>query len=377
MKARASKSAVALATVVHVEGSAYRRAGARMLIAENGELTGAISGGCLEGETLKKALMVMHQQRSMLVTYDTMDEDDAKLGIGLGCNGIIQVLIEPVDFGDPGNSIDLLSKLVSDRKESVLLTLFSLADKKNVQPGTVLISKQGSKLQGQLSIVKEYPFLIENLRTVNERKESSFKNFSHKNGELTAFFEYIAAPVSLVIAGAGNDVIPLVAMADILGWDTRVMDGRPGYAKTSRFVPSCQVTLSNAEDLVGNIEIDDKTAFLLMTHNYNYDLIVLKSLIKRDVSYIGILGPKKKWAKMQEELLEQGIRLTPGNLAAIHSPVGLNLGAETPEEIALSVIAEIKIAFSGKDAQPLKELDGPIHAIKNNPVQPVTIKQNT
>ncbi len=98
----------ALATVVHVDGSSYRRPGARMLITDEGQLTGAISGGCLEGDALRKALLVMSQQRSLLVTYDTMDEDDAKLGIGLGCNGIIQVLIEPINPGEPNNPIQLL-----------------------------------------------------------------------------------------------------------------------------------------------------------------------------------------------------------------------------------------------------------------------------
>src|SRR6188768_1046875 len=98
----------ALATVVHVDGSSYRRPGARMLITDEGQLTGAISGGCLEGDALRKALLVMSQQRSMLVTYDTMDEDDAKLGIGLGCNGIIQVLIEPINPDEPNNPIQLL-----------------------------------------------------------------------------------------------------------------------------------------------------------------------------------------------------------------------------------------------------------------------------
>ena len=120
----------ALATVVHVDGSSYRRPGARMLMREDGYLTGAISGGCLEGDALRKALLAMAQKKSKLVTYDTNDEDDAKLGMGLGCNGIIQVLIEPIDVSDPGNPIQLLKILMSKRQQNVLVTLFSLQIKK-------------------------------------------------------------------------------------------------------------------------------------------------------------------------------------------------------------------------------------------------------
>src|SRR3954470_19804582 len=125
----------ALATVVHLEGSAYRRPGARMLITDDGKLTGAISGGCLEGDALRKAQLVMLQKKPMLVTYDTTDEDDAKLGVGLGCNGIISILIEPVNAEEENNPVEFLKMILSKRQANVLVTLFSL-NKKSQQPGT-------------------------------------------------------------------------------------------------------------------------------------------------------------------------------------------------------------------------------------------------
>src|SRR5690606_35590694 len=121
-----------LATVVQVDGSAYRRPGARMLVTEDGNLTGAISGGCLEGDALRKAQAVIFQQKSMLVTYDTTDEDDQKFGVGLGCNGIIHVLIEPIDFEDIQNPIELLKIAIQDRVLSRLITVFSVKDRKSV-----------------------------------------------------------------------------------------------------------------------------------------------------------------------------------------------------------------------------------------------------
>src|ERR1700760_1112026 len=135
----------ALATVVLVEGSAYRRAGARMLITEDGQLTGAISGGCLEGDAFRKARMVILQQEPLLVTYDTMDDDDAKLGVGLGCNGIIHILIEPINDGVI-NPITLLKAAISSRVCSVLVTVFSIEDRKAPQPGSCLYLAEGETL---------------------------------------------------------------------------------------------------------------------------------------------------------------------------------------------------------------------------------------
>src|ERR1700709_2472136 len=130
-EAQQQGSQTALATVVHVDGSSYRRPGAGMLVTDEGQLTGAISGGCLEGDALRKALYVMNQQKSMLVTYDTMDEDDARMGIGLGSNGMIQVLIEPVDTANPHHPIALLKAIAATRQKAVLVTLFSLQNRKD------------------------------------------------------------------------------------------------------------------------------------------------------------------------------------------------------------------------------------------------------
>lgn len=132
----------ALATVVKVEGSSYRQPGARMLITENGALTGAISGGCLEGDALKKAQMVIFKQQSMLVTYDTTDDDDAKFGVGLGCNGIIHILIEPIVENRVNNPIQLLNTCTKNRDQKVLVTLFDIINKRESQPGTALLFQE-------------------------------------------------------------------------------------------------------------------------------------------------------------------------------------------------------------------------------------------
>jgi len=349
----------ALATVVHVEGSSYRRPGARMLIEEDGQLTGAISGGCLEGDALKKALLVMMEKKSKLVTYDTMDEDDAKFGVGLGCNGIIQVLIEPVNPGQPNHPIQFLKEIASQRQKAVLVTLFSLQNKKDAQTGTCLLLKEDKTVINTAFVLKD--ILLNGAEEALINGASLFKNYISEEQDLTAFIEVVKPPVSVIIFGAGNDVIPLVDMADILGWETTVVDGRANYAKKERFVSSCQVLVSKPEQVLEQIVIDKHVVFLLMTHNYNYDMAMLRQLLQKNVSYIGMLGPRKKRERMLDELKQEGMNFSEQQLSVLHSPVGLDIGAETSQEIALSILSEIKAFFANKDVQSLRTIKEVIH----------------
>lgn len=349
----------ALATVVHVEGSSYRRPGARMLIADDGQLTGAISGGCLEGDALKKALLAITENRNMLVTYDTNDEDDATIGMGLGCNGIIQVLIEPLGSRNDNNPILLLKQCIEKRERSVLVTLFSMQDRKAEQAGTSFLYKENSVVNNNSSFLQQQ--LQADAKIALQQQRSSFRNYITSAGAITAFIEYIQAPVSLMIAGAGNDVVPLATMGKLLGWDITIIDGRASYAKAERFPAACRVLLARPGELLKQAAIDDQTAFVLMTHNYNYDMAILQELIGKDVPYIGLLGPAKKRDRMLGELKEKGFVLPVQQLATIHAPVGLDIGAETPAEIALSIIAEIQAVFSSRNGQSLKNNAGTIH----------------
>lgn len=349
----------ALATVVHVEGSSYRKPGARMLITEEGNLTGAISGGCLEGDALNKALFVMTQQKAMLVTYDTMDDDDAKFGVGLGCNGIIQVLIEPLNPGAAVSPISLLREVASKREKSVAVTLFSLDNRKDEQPGTCLLVKETNTVFGAAPFLEE--LLLHDAAGVFESKQSAFKSYISGTKNINAFIEYMKPPVSVVIIGAGNDVLPVVEMAQILGWDATIADGRPALAKKERFSSSCRVLVSKPENVLEKIIIDDQTVFLLMTHNYNYDLAMMRALLKKNVAYIGSLGPAKKLDRMLEELRGEGMEITPAMLQNVFGPTGLDIGSETSEEIALSILAEIMAVLSGRNAGSLKWRSNAIH----------------
>jgi xanthine dehydrogenase accessory factor len=352
----------ALATVVHVEGSAYRQPGARMLVTENGQLTGAISGGCLEGDALRKAQLVMLQQRPMLVTYDTNDEDDAKLGIGLGCNGIIHILLEPVNATDDSNPVTLLQEVTNHRTPAVLVTLFTLHNRKAPQPGTCLVLTANGQMQHNIPDGHLQNAITADARLALQTQNTFTKTYLSTGNDYTAHTAYIPPAPQLLIAGAGNDVIPLVKMASLLGWHTIVVDGRPGYASAIRFPEATQLLTAKPAQVLSQVRTDPYTAVLLMTHNYNYDLALLAQLLPLALPYIGVLGPAKKLQRMLGELAENGVTVSRLQRARIHGPAGLDLGAETAEEIALSVISEIKSVFSAAAATSLREKTTAIHS---------------
>ncbi|HEU5052275.1 MAG TPA: XdhC/CoxI family protein [Hanamia sp.] len=359
----------ALATVVHVDGSAYRRPGARMLVREDGVLTGAISGGCLEGDALRKAMHAIKQQQNKLVVYDTSDEDNAEIGYQLGCEGTISVLFEPIDPSDAENPLSLLKKAISKRQEAVLVTLFSTEDKRGEQPGTSLLFTEEENFYGNILIPELKDQLHKNAQKVFAQKKSSFKKINTAKSSFTAFFQFLKPGISLVIVGAGNDAISVVQIANSLGWEVSVIDGRKTHAKQERFESACQVLVLKPEKILEKIVVDNYTAFVLMTHNYNYDLGILKALLQKDIPYIGVLGPKLKLEKMLNQIADEGIKVPDQKLKRIYGPAGLEIGAETPEEIALSIIAEIKAVFANKPAGFLRDKKEVIHSRKDTLIQ--------
>lgn len=362
-----------LATIVHIEGSAYRQAGARMLVDENGMMTGAISGGCLEGDALRKALHALHQDQNKLVTYDTSDKNDAVIGAQLGCNGIIQVLLEPVRFEQANNPVELLRKAVESNRPTVIVSLFNL-QKYKAQPGTLLLLNQELETLGNMQNEPLLNQIKKDAQTALEAGTSQFREYIFEGEKQQLFIELVTPPPTLVLVGAGNDAQALSQMAALVGWKIIITDGRPTHANTQRFVSSCQIIVSKPASILDNIQIDKRTVFVLMTHNYQYDLSVLKLLLpKTEIPYIGILGPKVKFSKMLDDLATEGIQPTEEQLSRVYAPVGLDLGTETSAEIALSILAEIQAVLTASSGSRLRDKTGPIHKKKNNEFKAVQI----
>lgn len=340
----------ALATVVHVSGSSYRRPGARMLVTEDGQLTGAISGGCLEGDALRKAVLAITQEKNKLVVYDTTDEDDAKLGIQLGCNGVVSILFEPIHAGDPENPIAILRSVIAERRPSVLVTAYSVNQGEHL--GTRRVEELPSLVQPQLSAVVAEVFAAASSTHIELTVSENQQHF---------FVEYCHPSIALVIVGAGNDAMPLATIAHNLGWETTVVDGRASHATKQRFPMADSLIVAKPKEAAKQLEIDERTALVLMTHNYNYDLEMLQQLLSTDIRYVGMLGPAAKRKRMLDELEQKGIVFPEAFLDRIYGPTGIDLGAETAAEIALSIAAEIMAVMQQKKPFHLRGKQEAIH----------------
>lgn len=345
---------LALATVVRVRGSSYRSPGARMLIRKDGRWTGSISGGCLEGDALRKARKIMADKQPMLITYDTMDDENNNLGVGLGCNGIIDVLLEPVT--ESNNAIVRLKNLLTIDDITILATVFH-SQTDTVNAGDQLYLDPSQNFKGNINYDElSIPLKKEMLNAYKKRKPAVM---SFLNGSVEVFLEIIEPSIDLQIFGAGFDAKPVVEIAKALGWYVNVFDECIAHLAPVNFPLADKVSLCQRDASTEEIHIKPYTAVVLMSHSYDYDYAVLKKLLKTPVRYIGILGPKKRWDKMIVGLEKEG--LSEIDHSRIHSPVGLDIGAETPEEIALSIITEIQAKFTQRSGGFLKYRNKPIH----------------
>ena len=355
---RAARCPCALATVVEVIGSAYRRPGARMLVTEDGELTGAISGGCLEGDARQRARRAIFQGEPALVTYDTRDEDDPRHGLGPGCQGVVRILLEPLDFADEANPLEILRSFAQHPTSAVLATVFE-TDTTGLKAAVgqrVLLSETG--------VVRGTPLLAAPLaaaaRATLAQGQSQVLAIETDAGPVRASLEILTPPLRLVVYGAGNDAQPLVHLAASLGWHITVVDGRPNLATAARFPEAAQVQIVPVRELE-NARPDPLAYHVLLSHNYAYDLAALQTLLGSPAPYIGLLGPRLKAQRLLDELDTAPVALVEQLRERLRSPIGLDLGSETPEEIALAIVAEIQALRSGRQGRPLKERAGTVH----------------
>lgn len=349
-----TRNKAALATVVRVEGSSYRRTGARMLITDSGEWIGGISGGCLEGDALKKAKFAMAQNKPTLVTYDTTDDDPYQIGVGLGCNGIIDVLLAPIDSQNAYNQVLILQKCLESREPNVVITVVKLKGNfKAIQLGQAI--EYNDETDFSLNYLHKDLFL--DIKNCLKSEKSESKIYHCQEGEIQLFIEVIIPSTHLIIYGGNYDIYPMVKLAKEIGWKVSVVCN-PLKVHKSLFTMADAVV---EKDKVEEIEIDSYTVALLMAHDYETDFKNMRNLLKTNIKYIGMLGPKKRTDKMFLELLEEGNPVSEQDLARIATPVGLDIGATNPEEIAISIIAEIKTFFTGRTGQRLKFREGAIY----------------
>ncbi len=344
----------ALATLVKVEGSTYRRPGARMLISANGVIAGAISGGCLESDVVEKAQEVMDTGKSRLVKYDTTSEEDVIWGLGLGCQGVAYVLIEPLLVDEP-NSITFIHKCLEAQRWGAIATVFGVEGDKAKLGEHLLLSSD--TIVNSISDEKLAAQVLSDTQVALQHKTLAAQQY-HLGSTIKVFIEIIPPPLSLIICGAGYDVIPVVSFAKQLGWHVTIVDIRQREASRKRFQSADRVMLNSPQEVL-EIAISERTVAVVMTHNYLDDLELLRVLLPSPLKYLGVLGPKKRTSRLLQELQQEGLAPTPQQ--HLYSPVGLDIGADNAEEIALAIITEIQAVIVQRHGGFLRDRAAPIH----------------
>jgi xanthine/CO dehydrogenase XdhC/CoxF family maturation factor len=352
-----SNTKAALATVARVEGSSYRRTGARMLVLDNGTYLGGISGGCLEGDALRRAQKAIAQKKSSIVTYDTMENDDAQIGVGLGCNGIIDVLFTPLDNKDENNPVKLLSSLTEIREPGIAVAVTGCPGEMDLLGKTILYVNDEQFVRAFPVDQIVYEVLNDIHHCLNAQTSATFIYKTANGTQVKIFIEVIIPVTHLVLYGGNYDVHPVVHIAKELGWNVTVVMNIH-KADRSLFTIATQVLHNKGEQ---QPLIDNYAAIVLMAHDYKTDFNNLQDALTTKAKYIGLLGPRKRSQKMFDEMMKEGNPVSEEDLQRIFSPAGLDIGATTPEEIALSICAEIRSVFANRKGMSLRLREGTIY----------------
>ncbi|RCJ20375.1 xanthine dehydrogenase [Nostoc minutum NIES-26] len=349
-----------LATVVNVRGSTYRQPGARMLMTEAGRTVGTISGGCLEKDVFEHTRISMPDGQTIVVTYDTTADEDIVWGFGLGCNGVVQVLIERLD-DNPLNPVALIKQCFCNQQLGIIATVFGVEGKVNIQVGARLMLNPEGRVTTDIKESYLTDFLIKDAQIALQTQHSSVNKYQLISGSVDVFIEVIHPLTRLIIFGAGHDAVPTAQFAKALGWHVTIVDCRASEATRERFSIADEVILTRREIVHKQIAVDTRTIAVVMTHNYLDDLEILKMLMRSSARYLGFLGPKHRTERLLQDLRAEGVDYTTEQLQRLHGPVGIDIGADTSEAIALSIIAEIQAVLSNRRGGFLKDRSLPIH----------------
>ncbi len=366
-----------MATVVHTEGSTYRRAGARMVIFRDSSSEGAISGGCLESDVIESSTSVFDNGVPKLLRYDALsDDDDPIFGLGMGCNGVTTVFLERLN-GNDDIFCETIRSLFNNRQSAVIATVYDIQSH-NALPNLPLLDGHrlflfsGDEANDNFG---ENPLAVrlrENVWNTALPLLSGGKpqqlTVDDEQARISLVLEPVQPLQELLVWGAGYDAIPLAHYASMLGWRVTIADHRPAYLSEERFGENARLMRTRRETIqetaqnLASKDIHRNTAVVIMTHNLALDAAALQAALGSEAGYIGLLGPKPRLTKILTLLREQGFAPTKAALQRLHSPIGLDIGSETAEEVALSIVSEIQAVMNTRSAGFLtKRKQGKIH----------------
>lgn len=358
--AAAAGESIVLATVVRVVGSSYGGVGTRMVIRVDGSTVGLVSGGCLESDLCAHAVEAHATGRARLVTYDTRADDDAVWGLGLGCNGLIDVLLQPLSPHQAIASADLLAAALSADEPSVIATVMqSEATQGSPAVGAQALFGANEMSSGDWG---DGSALSSARARVADALAAGRGGVAHRSDNAIIALEVVTPAIRLVVCGSGPDAVPVCRLARGLGWDVSLIEHRAITAAHARRFPD--VTLVECPDagaLPAVVPLRARTAGVVMSHHFGRDTDYVRALLAASVAYVGVLGPRARTERMLAELATRG-DAPPDNSDALFGPVGLDLGGDGPEAIALAIIAEVSAVMHERDAAHLRDRAAALHA---------------
>jgi xanthine dehydrogenase accessory factor len=349
----------ALATLVRVKGSSYRKPGARMVFGPEGTRQGLISAGCLETDVLARVESVLAGARPQLAVYDMGSDLDLVWGTGMGCEGKVEVLLERITGIQPWMTLCL--RLLEERRSGVLATVFDTRGEGAGAAGQrFLYEAAGEGLlpadpELRAALQQEFPRVL-------QRGIAVPVTLRLRGVELDLLLEPILPPFALWIYGAGEHGRPIAHLAKALGWYVGVVDHRPALATSARFPGADRIVVGHPAESLPGLPFDGRSAALIISHVYEKDKEALAILLDAPCGYLGIQGNRKRCGRLLAEVGEARGPLDQAQSARLHAPAGLDLGSESPEAIALSMLAEIQAALTGFPGGHLRDRQGAIHA---------------
>jgi xanthine dehydrogenase accessory factor len=353
---RQQNEAFAVATVARIDGPAYRRPGARMLVDVNGRTTGAISAGCLEDEVTQHAIEVIEQGTPRVLRFD-VTEADPVLGFGSGCGGTVYILVERVTPSRTDDPLLLIQTARERRANAVLATVISGTGAFASGLARHRLYQEGLDPVGQPILPSFEVHISADALDTLAGGTTTIRRIEHEGDAVEILYERIEPPIRLLLLGNGHDVGAVVRFGAILGWEVAVVGNRPVEELSALFPEATHYYfVMHPEDLPQRIKLDRRTAVVIMNHNYHRDREFLSLLFNASTPYLGVLGPRSRTDRMLKDLNKNELECD-----FLRAPVGLDLGAETPEEIALSIVSEVLAVFNGRGGESLSHRLEPIH----------------
>jgi xanthine/CO dehydrogenase XdhC/CoxF family maturation factor len=350
----------ALATLVRVKGSTYRKPGARLLLGPEGPRVGAISGGCLETDVAERTREVLATGRPRLLEYDLSSELDLIWGTGMGCEGQAEILLEPITPGRPAPWIPFCGQVLEHRRACVLMTVFGVEGEVPCEMGDRFVFDDRD--HGLLPIDAGLSVALHRLAgPVRAGELQDWTRVELPGGAVLVSLERVVPPLALWIYGAGESAKPLAALARQIGWYVGVVDHRPALATAERFPEADLVAAGAPREVFPGLPLDARSAAMVMTHVYSRDLEALEVLLPGPASYVGLQGNRNRSRRILKDMADGGFTCPEDRMARLHYPAGLDLGAEAPEAIALSILAEAHAVLAGRHGGHLRERTGTIH----------------